>query len=485
MNNHEKNKPSWTTRSRPLLRCGARVAILVAAVLLHLGLLVGEKNRETAPDDLATPQKFGNWAVNKGNEESPILLANQHEAERNTSSPTLTRGAEINKHQSQVINDADTKSETESYNASTRNKIRQSCIRTDTDGSSWTESHSPRNQSIMNKDVRISFRLHDPSDVPYPSKFLSVHGYICPDLMGNPLPSSISGRTVLNFTTTISTDLNILFVGDSIAQQFAQGFYASVLGEENVRSHVITRSFINGRDIETTNSGLHVCSSLVAPTRGGGVSAYWRVLELMSKRTEALAYVNCKREKGWLGQDGKKLSRKRYTYPSSGGEANPLVKENTTKNNGATTFYQSQINYNESQQQFYQVGGFDCCVLRLQHGWMELHEITRDRIVEEIELCNTVVGATTVIVSTLPLNNNVLTPSDWEGIIAINEIIRDIARSWKPPSPEDGGVQWVLVQEFGNFTNQILWQNAHVSLFVAYTCICLLYATPGSNIFLQ
>merc|ERR1712238_264146 len=36
--------------------------------------------------------------------------------------------------------------------------------------------------------------------------------------------------------------------------------------------------------------------------------------------------------------------------------------------------------------------------------------------------------------------------------------IRDIARTWNPSPP--GGVQTVMVQEFGNFTSQIIWKHA-------------------------
>lgn len=351
---------------------------------------------------------------------------------------------------------------------------RRGHIFVDTGGSSWVESHSPRRNhsqsTSMDADqksegrIRISFRLHDPDTVPYPQQYLSVHGYMCPG--SEPLPPTMSGRTILNFTTTISTDLNILFIGDSISQQFAQGFYSSVLdGERHIGSHYITRSFINGQVFQ--NSGLHVCSSLVAPARGGGVSAYWRVLELMSKQNSVEWYVNCKRDKTWWAREGERLATHRYPFPTDG--PNELIKVNTNKNNGATTWYRKIFNdtgyrnVTETQspeQQYYSVGGFDCCVLRIQHGWMELHEITRERVVEEIELCNKVVGASTVIISTLPLNNNVITSSDWEGIISLNSVIRDIARNWKPV---ENGLQWVLVQEFGNFTNQILWRNAEVN----------------------
>ena len=220
---------------------------------------------------------------------------------------------------------------------------------------------------------------------------------------------------------------------------------------------VIKRSFINGQDIQTSNSGLHVCSSVVAPTRGGGTAAYWRVLELMSNKTKVSAYVNCKRDKTWLEQEAKKLMQyHRYSYPVNGTRANVLVKKKTNKNNGATTWYEHQPQSDVTQQQQYNVGSYDCCVIRPQHGWMKIEEITRERIVEEIVLCNQVTGASTVIISTLPLNNNVITPSDWEGIITINQMIRDIAQTWKSSS----GVRHVLVQEFGNLTNQMLWLNA-------------------------
>ena len=276
----------------------------------------------------------------------------------------------------------------------------------------------------------------------------------------------MSGQTVMTFTTTVSTNLNILFVGDSISQQFAQEFFAAVLGEEHDRSHAIIRSFINGQVFD--NSGLHVCSSLVTPARGRGVSAYWCVLALMSNRTEAPYYVNCKNENFWVGQDGKKLAEYRYPYPCH--EATALLKMNSSKNNRATTWYRTaNIGNGTRSQELHHVGGFNCCVLRPQHGWMELREITRERIVEEIELCNRVVGARTAILTTLPLNNNVITPSDWEGIIHINEVMREIARDWQPPLPGDAGVHTVLVQEFGNFTNQILWWNAKAD----YDCICV------------
>ena len=327
-------------------------------------------------------------------------------------------------------------------------------INEDRSGSSWNAHQFPFDDTL---DVRISFRFHSPDDVPYPGKFLSVHGYACP--LGT-LPPSISGRSILNFTTTISTDLNIMFVGDSIAQQFAQGFYSSVLEDENVGGHVIVRAFYNGQVLDIngqyfTRSGLHVCSSIVAPTRGGGSASYFRVLELMSKQTES-GYVNCKREKTWSRQEAKRLSNYTYIYPPATTK-NELVKRETNKNNGATTWMLSEPP-DATNRSSANINGIDVAVVRPQHGWMKLDEITRDRVIEQVELVHEVFGARVVIITTLPLNNNVITKDDWERVIQINGIIREIAYSWTPRSVES--VQWVLVQEFANLTNQVLWHNA-------------------------
>ena len=78
--------------------------------------------------------------------------------------------------------------------------------------------------------VRISFMLHDPDDVPYPDTF-SKANYKCSDRPS--LPPSLAGRTVLNFTTTITSDLNVAFMGDSIGAQFAQAFDAASLPKDS------------------------------------------------------------------------------------------------------------------------------------------------------------------------------------------------------------------------------------------------------------
>ncbi|KAL7540451.1 hypothetical protein ACHAXR_010114 [Thalassiosira sp. AJA248-18] len=314
-------------------------------------------------------------------------------------------------------------------------------------GNSWSDSYAPK--PIMDDDnIRISFQLHDRNYAPA-DKFGGVPGYKCTDQAE--LPPSLSGRTILNFSATVATELKIAFIGDSITEQFTQAFDASVLGTGHERNR-LAHTYRNGHG----NINLHNCLSIAAPVRGGGVSAYWRVATLMSMSTRLPHYICEHRWNKWnegqafplvdhrYSDDGKQLDNRHFHSPSkfhSPGELNIT----------------SEVNHP------YSVGAFDAIVLRVPHGWLKIKEITKDRIVEAINLSNRYLGAQTIIISTLPFNNNVKSLSDWEGIARINQMIRDIARTWVQLQPDS--IRHVLVQEFGNFTNQLLWMNAkHIHL---------------------
>ena len=306
----------------------------------------------------------------------------------------------------------------------------------------------------LDDNIRISFRLHDPNDIHVPDKFSGVPGYRCFDKAD--LPPSLSKRTILNFTTTIATDLKIAFMGDSITEQFAQAFDAAVLGNGH-ESNRLAQTYRNG--LNAIN--LHNCLSIAAPIRGGGVSAFWRIANLLSTKTRASEYICEHKWTMWnekqplimiqhqYADDGE-LSHRRF---HSSHESSGLI---CSRKRNHHLCWEPEPNQNS-------VGSFDAVVMRIPHGWLKLDEITQERIIEAINLSNEHLGAQTVIISTLPLNNNVATSSDWEGIAKINQMVRDIARDWVQPKP--GKVRYVLVQEWGNFTNQILWMNAkHIQM---------------------
>lgn len=317
----------------------------------------------------------------------------------------------------------------------------------------WTESHSASH--AMDPSVRISFRLHDASDErPRPDKFLSVKPYMCGTEQGKAeLPPPLSKRNVLGFTTSVATDLKIVHLGDSLGQQFVQGFDATVLGagyEGNRR--VLQEYFYKG------NVYSHNCLAVSAPTRGGGASAYWRVTDLIAgfnrRRGESACAkedLQLKQRVGWSYDQSIRLVGHRYGDPPP--PPPPSDSKTVVGGGGAPVGSGGEV---------YPVGPFDAVIMRIPHGWMDIPDITRERLVEAIELCHASLGVETVVVTTLPLNNNVRDADDWRGIGRINDVVREIARTW---NSGDGngkarGVKRVLVQEFGNFTNQILDTNA-------------------------
>jgi hypothetical protein len=80
------------------------------------------------------------------------------------------------------------------------------------------------------------------------------------------------GGRVFDFTVTMSTNLKLILVGNLVMVQLSQ---------------VIDES-LGGRDVEARNilwntGGVHEGGTVLAPTRGGGVSATWRMTGLLSK----------------------------------------------------------------------------------------------------------------------------------------------------------------------------------------------------------
>mmetsp|Transcript_37845 Transcript_37845/g.81694 ORF Transcript_37845/g.81694 Transcript_37845/m.81694 type:complete len:479 (+) Transcript_37845:29-1465(+) len=289
-------------------------------------------------------------------------------------------------------------------------------------GTTWTDTYSPRH--LKEQNVRISFRLHDPKDVPRPDKFLSVDTFFCKNRADLPpsLGSSEKGR-LFDFTTTVSTNLNIIFMGDSLAHQFSQGFEASVLGKGHEEKRVVHKKYNIGRK-------QFDCLVTSAPVRGGGVTAFWRYTELLDRSRWARIMPCYTQERKW-GQNFVHTLLD-YKYPDPAPEAGRHVRT---------------------------VSGFDAAVVRLPHGWMKAAQLTRERINEVVIFCGKMLGVRTVIFTTVGLDNNAITAEMWDGVTKINEIVHDIARSWEPPSDGEDGVKWVLVQEFSNFTSAVLNEN--------------------------
>eukprot|EP00571_Detonula_confervacea_P003101 CAMPEP_0172318500 /NCGR_PEP_ID=MMETSP1058-20130122/35066_1 /TAXON_ID=83371 /ORGANISM="Detonula confervacea, Strain CCMP 353" /LENGTH=569 /DNA_ID=CAMNT_0013033349 /DNA_START=6 /DNA_END=1711 /DNA_ORIENTATION=+ len=318
--------------------------------------------------------------------------------------------------------------ESERTDGASPNSNTQHIITTRSDGSSWKGNN-----------VRISFRLHDPDEVTSPDTFSKVN-YRCADRPN--LPPSLAKRTVLNFSTSVRTDLNVAFMGDSIGAQFAQAFDAAALGEGNEG-----RRWAQSYRYKPDKDWISECLTISAPVRGGGVSAFWRMTGLMSMMNKKTSIYHCDRDhhndKGW-------------------GENQAVILLDHPMSNHT----EASENHDRKAPS---VGAYDAFVMRVPHGWLAIDQITKEGIIEQINLNNRYLGAQTVIISTLPLCNNVVTPNHWKKIGEINQMIRDIARNWPSSSSkvgENNGIRTVLVQEFSNYTSQVIWSNAkHIGLY--------------------
>ena len=125
---------------------------------------------------------------------------------------------------------------------------------------------------------RIAFRLHKLSDMTVnpPGKYDPVPKHQCRN--SSDLTSTLSDRGVLDFKVSISTDLNInmIFIGDSIASQLSQAFDSTVLEPHyDYNSNSVKRHFHNSQYLPE-HEVAHICVTESAPIRGGGVSAYMR-----------------------------------------------------------------------------------------------------------------------------------------------------------------------------------------------------------------
>jgi hypothetical protein len=293
--------------------------------------------------------------------------------------------------------------------------------------------------------IRMSFQLHNPNTLKLhllPTTFLRCPlgevtigrgkiptgqnrtGELPPLLTGVNNGFDKSGR-VLDFTVTISTDLKLFFVGDSVMLQFAQVIDES-LGGRNTET----------RKILWKTGGVHESGTVLAPTRGGGLSAFWRMTGLLSKSKMGRAPANSPGG-GW-SQEQIDLFLNHSYHPVLSEEEESHPHKNMTR-----------------------VGRFDVVLLRVMHGWMQLNEITHERIVEAIALSFELLGATTVVLMTVPFTNNVKSTEDMDKVSKINEDIREIARTWHLRMDcSDKCVQHILVIEYGMYCNQIIWSNA-------------------------
>lgn len=181
----------------------------------------------------------------------------------------------------------------------------------------WTTSRNPHKKNLP-PGVRISFQLrntgefHIKTDEPcYKNAEDSQRGWnrtskLPPTLIDTWTANDWANKTnntitytdiygrILDFSTSVATDLKILFLGDSVAVQFAEGFDSAASGipmgsalsfakeVDGVNDTYLSSLPPNPRHQIESFMKTRACTFSSGPIRGGGGIGLWRVVKLIS-----------------------------------------------------------------------------------------------------------------------------------------------------------------------------------------------------------
>lgn len=270
-----------------------------------------------------------------------------------------------------------------------------------------------------NESFRIAYKLYDVGSSTPSNPFAII--YSCPTTTGNtnssfyPLAAPFHEEGLLDFTTSISTNLRILTMGDSVGIQFAQSL--DFAGGATVENRKVLRY---------SNPPLHEGMTIAAPVRGGGVLASWRITGWLLRNAEGRPPYQF--GGGWYRDDVQLLLN--YSYSSGGGGDDSIV-QNTT------------------------IGSMDALIFRIPTGWIPFSGLKPRVMRQTVDLAHELFGVKVIILVLSPFNNNVPT---MEALETFNMLVRSFCESWKPSS--DRGVQHVLCLDYNKLTHDLMEMNA-------------------------
>jgi hypothetical protein len=226
---------------------------------------------------------------------------------------------------------------------------------------------------------------------------------------------------VFDFVPLIETDLNILFMGDSVGIQFSQAFEGAVGGYN--RSVIRETSFYELEGYDVHLEGLHS-----APTTGGGWIAGWRITGMLRQDGEGKPLPN-EPGGGWWKEDAVALADHMYQQGRSKSRVEPE---------------------------------FDSLVFRIPQGWISSEAVNTETMQETIRVAHGLFGVRSVIFVTLPLCNNYRNASDVKAMQEANERIANFAKNYQPTNNNGKSVQHVMFLDFGQLVWELISWNARL-----------------------
>ncbi len=205
----------------------------------------------------------------------------------------------------------------------------------------------------------------------------------CP--MKERVPLSEEFEKILNVATYIRTNLKIIAVGDSVLVQLFETFLEaldpdvdsmeSIKADEQNRTRTATKYRTLYRDAWH----FHSLTTVGAPTNGGGAVALLRMVGFLMKEGRGKKPPNASPNKdGWGGfrvQHVEEILAHNYSIP---------------------------IGSNASED-LHTIESFDAMIYRIPHGWLDLGQITKEKILKSVLFAQELFGIRTVILPSLYL----------------------------------------------------------------------------------
>ena len=268
----------------------------------------------------------------------------------------------------------------------------------------------------------LEYKLHknQPYNITY-GQFTKCHLGIKTNKWGRKpierLPLHREMKFLEDFTTSISTNMKILSLGDSVGIQFHQILEEAVSTQPQDR-HVLEYAW-----------GEHESIAVAQKIDGGGLLASFRMTGMFLEKNRGKPPPNSPGG-GWLPEHVSELLDYKHTM-------NYIDKGITTSS----------------------IQNFDAMIFRIPHGWLKLNEITKETVTESIMTAKEQFGIKYVVLLTLYFNNNVETLADLQQLHETNTMIRDLVENW-----DSGQTQiQILLMDFGNWVDQLIEKNAQLA----------------------
>lgn len=285
-----------------------------------------------------------------------------------------------------------------------------------------TLEHGPYKEFISKNHQIISYKLiqgyqrnntFDPYYVCRADKFFGPRAATSPAFLQ---------KGVLDFDAQITTSLKIIVLGDSVGIQFSQALQEAA-GAQVQNRHVVKYSWRN-------HEGVH----LAQPVRGGGAVAGYRITGMFTLKQKnnhfQLAPVP---GGGWMQEHVDMLKDAMMSTKTAGYEFTGAVMNKTD---------------------------FDVLIMQFPYGWLERPKeqlFTPEIIMEAIQTSHIVFGAKTIILQTVPVQNNV--ENLHRELVTINNAISDFVNYYSPPK-DGSGVQCVMLMDVAFLSLSLFVHNA-------------------------